>query len=132
MALPRLSKYTSLSSACPASDSCDRFTLFSQHLSFPTSSGWPDKLEVRVPFMLPTLPSSAFLWFTQLPHAPPSIFPLYPAPLQHLASFGSWCGSSTTFTAKETSPAHSQTFLKYSVLFVGVLRGGPVNVTPWF
>lgn len=50
-------------------------------------------------------------------------FPLHPAPLQYLASCRRQCVSSTTFTKKERSPAHSLTFLKYSVLFVGVLRG---------
>lgn len=31
---------------------------------------------------------------------------------------------------QERSPAQSKTFVECSVLFVGVLRGGPENVTP--
>lgn len=82
--------------------------------------------------MLPTLRSSAFHSLHR-PHAVHHhpYFPLHPAPLQCLFSSRSWYGFSATFTAKERSAAQSQTFVERSVLFVGVLRGGTENVTPW-
>lgn len=140
MALPRLCKDTSISSACSASDFCDRFALFNYVPPHLLRLSWQCyKLEMSVltawrwgyhscyqPYLLQ--PSVVFT----VPMSPPSIFPLHPrdAPLQHLASCRRRCDSPTTFIMKERSPAHSLTFLKYSVLFVGVLRSGPENVNP--
>lgn len=44
----------------------------------------------------------------------------------------SYYGFSATFTMTEKSPAQGQAVSEHVVLSVGILRGGPENVTSWF